>query len=374
MKGVMRYIFAVCATLLLAFSGCDVHEFPVERNERVPFLLHLNFDTELSFYKEIPYTRSGDHATKAPVERHDVRYVIKAYRTDNIVGVNHVADTTFVFTKSDLADLNYTAPLELKEGTYRFAVWCDYVDAGSKADKYYDTSDFLEVILKNKENHVGSNNARDVFRGYATAEVINPKYYSGAMLNTIENEATAQMTRPVGKVQFISTDVVEFLTRAIEMLKQQGLLSTETNGTPKDFEQLAKDIDLSQFKVIVRYDFNMPCSYDMIYDKPADSWTNMSFESSMDRISTTEMILGFDYVFVGELGTTLNMSVEVYNNKGELMSRSKSVQVPFMPSKLTTVRGQFLTSIASGGVSINPGYDKDENGDDYNMDITDVMQ
>jgi hypothetical protein len=68
------------------------------------------------------------------------------------------------------------------------------------------------------------------------------------------------------------------------------------------------------------------------------------------------------------------MSVEVYNNKGELMSRSKSVQVPFMPSKLTTVRGQFLTSIASGGVTINPGYDKDENGDDYNMDITDVMQ
>jgi hypothetical protein len=178
------------------------------------------------------------------------------------------------------------------------------------------------------------------------------------------------MTRPVGKVQFISTDVVEFLTRAIEMLKQQGLLSTETNGTPKDFEQLAKDIDLSQFKVIVRYDFNMPCSYDMIYDKPADSWTNMSFESSMDRISTTEMILGFDYVFVGELGTTLNMSVEVYNNKGELMSRSKSVQVPFMPSKLTTVRGQFLTSIASGGVTINPGYD----GEDFDMDITDVMQ
>jgi hypothetical protein len=63
------------------------------------------------------------------------------------------------------------------------------------------------------------------------------------------------------------------------------------------------------------------------------------------------------------------MSVEVYNGKGELMSRSKSVQVPFKQSKLTTVRGEFLTSIATGGVTIDPGYDGD-----WNWDITDVIQ
>ena len=365
MKIVSRYILLICATLLLAFSGCDVHEFPVERNESVPFTLHLNFDTEMSFYKEIPYTRNGD-VTKAPVGKHDVRYVIKAYRTDNVIGVNQVADTTFVFSHSDLSNLNYSAPLSLKEGSYRFAVWCDYVDAGSKADKYYDTSDFLEVILKDKDNHPGSNNARDVFRGYATGTVVNPKYYSGEILNTIDNQATAEMSRPVGKVQFISTDVAEFLTRVLEMLKRDQLSS---DTSLKSDEQLLRELDLSQFKVIIRYDLNMPCSYDMVYDKPADVWTNMSFESSMEQLSNTEMLLGFDYVFVDEFGTTLNMSVEVYNGKGELMSRSKSVQVPFKQSKLTTVRGEFLTSIATGGVTIEPGYDGD-----WNWDITDVIQ
>ncbi len=377
MKKVMLYIHIMCAALLLALSGCDVHEFPVERNERVPYLLHLNFDTEMYFHTEVPYTRGGEDQTKAPFYKHDVRYVINAYRTDNVIGVNHVADTTFIFTKSDLSDLNYTAPLELKEGSYRFAVWCDYVDAGSTADKYYDTSNFLEVILKDKDNYQGNNDFRDVFRGYATGTVINPNYYKGDIVGTIDNQATAQMTRPIGKVQFISTDVEEFLTRIASILQKQGLLSVDTSDSNLSaFEQLLQSIDLGQFKVVINYVVNMPCSYDMVYDKTADSWKGMSFTSTMERISDTEMALGFDYVFVGALGTTLDMSIEVYSindGKEELMSRSRSVPVPIRQSKLTIVRGEFLTSIASGGISINPGYDKDENGDDYNWDITDQM-
>lgn len=361
------YHILICILSLFVLASCDVHEFPVERNERVPFTLHLNFDTEMYFYKEVVYTRNGESGTKAPFEAHDVRYVINAYRTDNVVGVNEVADTTFIFTKSDLTDLNYTANFEIPEGSYRFAVWCDFVDKGSNEDKYYNTSNFVEVILKDRNNHSGSNDFRDVFRGYATATVTNPAYYTGAALNAIDNSATAQMTRPVGKMQFISTDVEAFLSRVANLMQLQGLLSIDADKSSVDI--LLSKIDLGQFKVIVHYDMNMPCSYDMVYDKTSDSWTGMSFESKMERISNTEMLLGFDYAFVDNFGTTLNMSVEVQNSKGEVMSRSKSVPVPIMPSKLTTVRGEFLTSIASGGVSVNPGFE-----DDWNFDITDVIQ
>ncbi len=367
MKRIAQYILG-CVVLFFALAGCDVHEFPVDRHELVPFSLQLNFDTEMYFYKEVVYTRGGEEATKAPATKHDVRYVIKAYRTDNVIGVNQVADTTYIFTKSDLTDLNYTANFEIPEGSYRFAVWCDFVDEGSTADKYYDTSNFLEVILKDRENHSGSNDFRDVFRGYATATVTNPKYYTGATQSAIDNSATAQMTRPVGKVQFISTDVEAFLSRVAALLQQQGLLSVDSDTNSLDI--LLSKIDLGQFTVVINYDMNMPCSYDMVYDKTSDIWTNMSFESKMERINNTEMLLGFDYVFVDNFGTTLNMSVEVYNSKGELMSRSRSVPVPIMPSKLTTVRGEFLTSIAAGGVTINPGYE----GPDFNWDITDVIQ
>ena len=366
MRITLRYIF-LCVMLLLAFAGCDVHEFPVDRRDLVPFELHLNFDTEMYFYKEVVYTRDSKDATKTSAIKHDVRYTIKAYRTDNVIGVNHVPDTTFVFTKSDLTNLNYTANLELKEGTYRFAVWCDFVDEGSVSDKYYDTSDFLSVILKNKDNHSGSNEFRDVYRGYATATVIDPKYYITTAQDDIDNSATAQMSRPVGKVQFITTDVEQFISRVANLLQQQGILPKDLDK--ESYQALLKSIDLGQFKVVIRYNMNMPCSYDVVYDKMSSSWTDMSFSSSMDRISDTEMMLGFDYVFVDSFGTTLNMSVEVYNSNGELMSRSNSIPVPIMPSKLTIVRGEFLSAIASGGVSVNPDYEGD-----WNWDITDLIQ
>ena len=46
--------------MLLAFTGCDVHEFPTESQELVPLHLHLEFDTEMPLFKTINYTRSED--------------------------------------------------------------------------------------------------------------------------------------------------------------------------------------------------------------------------------------------------------------------------------------------------------------------------
>ena len=67
---------------------------------------------------------------------------------------------TFVFTQSDVDDLDFKVQLELPVGTYQFKAWTDFVDANSKDDKYYDTSEFSEIVLANKDNHVGSNDYR----------------------------------------------------------------------------------------------------------------------------------------------------------------------------------------------------------------------
>ena len=47
-----------------------------------------------------------------------------------------------------------------------------------------------------------------------------------------------------------------------------------------------------------RYQGFMPCSFNMFTNKPADSWTGVAFDSTMQRLSDTEVELGFDYVFV----------------------------------------------------------------------------
>ncbi len=71
--------------------------------------------------------------------------------------------------------------------------------------------------------------------------------------------------------------------------------------------------------------------------------------------------MGFDYVFVGDSESVVSIIVEVYDTDGSLLSRTKSIDVPLMKSKLTTVRGKFLTTDASGGVVVNPDYEGDHN-------------
>lgn len=355
---------------LFAFAGCDVHEFPEERNEKVPFLLHLDFNQELPLYKEVLYTRGGSAQTKSAVEKHDIRYTINVYRTDNTRADNRQADTTYIFTKSDLEELNYTARLDLVEGEYDFKVWADYVNAGSTEDKYYDTSNFSEIILIDRENHSGSNDYRDAFRGYASATVTNPIYYTGEIVNTIDNQATAEMKRPMGKFKFVSTDTEVFLSRVTQMMREQGLLPSVSAipGTKEYYEQMLQSVNLGDFYIVFKYNF-MPCSFNMFTDKPADAWPGMSFISRMtpETISEagTEMNLGYDYIFVNGSGTTLSISLDVYNKDGVLMSSSNPVDVPIVRSKMTLVKGEFLTSKATGGVTINPGYD----GNDYNREI-----
>ena len=367
MRGEFRYIL-LCLILLLVFVGCDVHEFPEDYGVRVPFLLHLDFSTEMPLYKEILYTRGGE--TRESTEPHDIRYIINAYRTDNKRSNNRVADTTFVFSKSDISDLNYTAYLQLPEGTYDFKVWVDYVDAGSTDDKYYDTRDFAEIILADKGNHSGSNDYRDAFRGYASATVTNPDYYTGSIVDSINNQATVEMQRPMGKFKFVSTDVELFLIRVAQRLSEKGVnimpIGDNNHISQAMYEQLLQRIDLEGFKIIFRYNLFMPCSFNMFTDRPADSWTGVSFVSPMFIEGEYEMNMGYDYIFVNGSETTVNVSLEVRNKAGELIASSIPFDVPIVRSKLTIVKGNFLTTKATGGVSINPGYE----GKDFDIDIT----
>lgn len=353
---------------LLAFAGCDVHEFPVDNHERIPFLLNLDFSTELPLYKEVEYTRGGEVDTKSPSDQHDMRYIIKAYRTDNRRSESRDADTTFVFTKSDIREPEFTAPLSLPEGTYTFRVWADHINAGETGDKYYNTGDFSEIILADKKEHSGSNDYRDAFRGYAQGTVTNPELYTGDFVSTIDNTATAQMQRPMGKFKFISTDVDIFLTRIVQMMREKEMQKSASTLPALDkatYNKLLQEIHLEDFEVVFKYNHFMPCSFNMFTDKPADSWTGISFSSRMHSEEENEVTLGHDYIFVNGAETTLSVSVEVYNKEGELMSRSNPINVPVVRSKMTIVKGKFLTSKATGGVSINPGYD----GEDYNIEI-----
>lgn len=312
----MSFLFS-----LTLFSACDIHEWPEERKQQDGvFVLDFKFNTELPLHKEVMIARNSEQESQLV---HDVRYIVKAYRTDKKEDVR-----TFVFTQSDVSNLDYRVQLELPEGTYQFMVWADFVDADSKVDKYYDTSDFSEIILANRDNHVGSNDYRDAFRGYATGVVTTDANSMGT--------ATILLERPMGKFKFIATDADGFF----QTMQDKGVL-----------------MEMKDFKVVFRYNFFMPCSYNLESDITADSWTGMSFVSRLFMNDANEVELGFDYVFVDDNGTTLSISTEIYDEKGALIASSSSINVPIARSKLTVVKGNFLTSKSSGGIHVSTDYD-----------------
>ena len=413
----------------LALVGCDVHEMPrlEPPRERHPFTLHLDFNTDMPLYKDMEITRATIEPQSISTQ-HDIRYIVNVYHMGETRTDYRRLDTTFVFSKSDITDLNYTTQIGLYEGAYSIRVWADYVKKGSLLDKYYKTDNFEEIILMDRWNHSGSNDYRDAFRGHTYVMVEGPNTTSGGQKEDYKNEATIEMIRPMGKYKFVSTDVELFITRALKALQARaaqettdkdssdaevvesrgpeineevidhllGILSGERNdtipegdvpdvrGPEKDdpsydagtegdvtssrafFDRLLQSINLHEYKIVFKYyPYYMPCSFNMFTDRPASSWTGISFQSSMFSENEWEMTLGYDYIFVNGTETTLHIVVEVYDDQNELISATTPIQVPVVRSKLTVVKGKFLTSKATGGVTINPGFD----GDDYNIEI-----
>lgn len=323
--------------LLTALGSCDVHQWPEYRE--MTFVLHLDFETAMPLYKEITYTRGVSISRSSPASC-DIRYIVNAYP----VGESRTTSARrFVFTKPYDGELDHTVSLDLDEGTWEIYVWTDYVAPGAQADKFYNTSDFSNIIYYDKDAYVGSDDCREAFRGNTTVTLVHPDRVSENGQEPI-SEATVSMIRPMGRFEFIATDVKEFMTRLAAMTRSE---------------------NIDDFRAIFRYNAFMPCSYNMFTDKPSDSWTGMSFDSRMGLDEEDNMLLGFDYVLVNGNETQMNINIEIYDSDGTLLSITRAVEVPIVRNKLTIVRGEFLTADASGGVAINPGYE----GDDFNVEI-----
>lgn len=355
MKRILKYLYATVAlTTGVMLSGCSVHEWPELEYGEVPFVLKLDFNTELPLYRTVTYTRSEEISRISPSDC-DIRYIVSVYRAGETRNTRS-ADRRYVFTKPYSANMDHTVTIALDEGDWEIYAWADYVDAGSSSDKYYNTSDFGNIFYSDKEHYGGSNDCNDAFRGSTSATVIHPdRFLENETLPSYE--ATVPMMRPLGRFEFIATDVNAFLTRVAAVRSQ----SAEASGTAD-----THSIDVSEFRVVFRYNAFMPSAFNIFTGLPSDSWTGMWFDSSMAFRNEGEILLGFDYVLVNDSdGTLMNLDVEIYDTDGTLLSVTRGVEVPIVRSKLTIVKGEFLTSTGSGGVTVNPDFE----GPDYNLEI-----
>lgn len=362
---------------VFALGGCMVHEWP---DESIPAVLEVEmvFDTEFQPLRDVEYAKK----TKANPEDYNIRYQIRAYRALKNGGYDVVPQVEFLFVKSDVNTLDHNVTLEIPEGNYMLRVWADYVDAGKVDDKYYLTEDFSSITVA--EPYEGDTDFRDAFEGSSEVSVVRV----GA--NAEKTHVKVDMQRPLAKFQFLATDFYDLVTKAMEKYmsskeyadylqtrrtqQMSGTTDAEcqfevtsTDNLPDDGTKAPWDptkapgFNPEDYKIVFYYNSYLPTEYNLITGKPTDAKMGMMFSSSLQPLNEDEALIGFDYVIVNGVESSVTLQVALYAPDGELMSLSNPVVVPVVRGKVTTVRGKFLTLATGGGIGIYPGFDGEFN-------------
>lgn len=338
MKAFRSYLLMMLMALTL--GACDVHEFPRELEPEPPqrvATITLHFSPEIPLWQELQHDESK---VNAPTRTGDVqlerRYIILAYPMVKGEFSRDAADGWTFYGPAE-ADPDTTFTIQIPEGEFRLLAWSDLTETGKRADRHYDTTDFNEIILADKENYSGSDDSRDAFRGESR-------------IARDDSQCTVPMIRPLAKFRFVTTDLDKFISQET---RRSGINSRDDTRRP--------DL-MDNYIVRFVYPRYMPCSFNMFTNRPADSWTGMFYDSDIRSIDEATAEIGFDYVFVNTHDTSVNVAIEVYDrDSGTLLARINPIDVPLRRSHLTVVTGPFLTTRAEGGAGINPDYDGEFN-------------
>ncbi len=356
------------AALGLIFAGCCIHQEPKPPiadkpvPDTRPFRLSLSFDKSLPLlgvyeYETGQLAKSRSRGPEAALIPHDARYIVKAFSLSRSGDVIRTPDTTIIFTRHYAENLDTIINVNIPDGDYRLYSWVDFVEAGTDHDTYYNTSDFEEIILADRYNHSGSNPWRDAFVGSAETSVLS-RADDGTSALVPVNEAVIAYERPMAMYRFISTDLRRFIEQSRSDTRGDAV---EAEG---DSREPSRAPALSDYRVKMMYTRFMPCSFNMFTNRPADSWTGVIYDSTIRAVSDDEAEVAFDHVFVNGSETAVTVAMEVYDPDDILLARIPAFDVPLKRSRLTIVRGDFLTTKAGGAIGISP----DSEGE-FNIEI-----
>lgn len=328
MKKILDLI--ICLPILL-LSACDVHEWP-ESTEFVKMHLRLNYETDMTEWEHLYdgasiieqglgdiYDNHQDHGK--------IRYIVRTYPISEKMRITSDYTQEFVFTKDIAEGYDHEMILDVLPGNYNVMVWSDLVETSGDTH-FYNADNFSEIMLQggNKRN----TDHRDTFCGKISITL------SAKSGNQVNETINIGMKRPLAKFEIVATDLLDF----IDM----------------------KGSDLNLYKAKIQYIGFMPNTYGLFADRPVSSTIGEVFESSLTKLTDTDVSMGFDYVFVSDRGSTVTVRIGIYDNKDQLVSLSETITIPIKPDYHTLLKGKFLMQNSSNGVDIDPNW-----GGDYNI-------
>ena len=214
---------------------------------------------------------------------------------------------------------------------YKFVVFADFVEQGSKDDLYYDTTDLRNITAKTgAEGWNAMNEVRDAYFVSENVEV------STSLTKTLT------LTRPFGKVRVIATDLdyiagysapgyVEVTYHTEALYKSFNAINGQLNATPLAGNELVYGFEVKK---------NAP--YTEGYDAEAKNQT-----------------LFADYLFARESQQMpINFKMAVYESKGGRLIKETdfNTQIPVQRNYLTTITGDILTTQANITIVVNDDF------------------
>ena len=326
-----KILYLIICLPFLLLSACDVHEWP-ETPEFVKLHLRLNYETDMTEWEHLYDGASViEQGLGNTYDNHQdygkIRYIVRTYPVSEKQRTTSNYTQEFVFTKDISEGYDHEVTLDVLPGNYNFMVWSDLVKTSGDSH-FYNADDFAEITLQG--DHKGNNDYRDAFCG-KNSIILSAN--SGDQTNRTLN---ITMKRPLAKYEIVADDLLEFIE--------------------------AKGGDLNLYKAKIQYVGFMPDTYGLFADRPIASTTGVIVESPLTKLTNTEVSMGFDYVFVGDKGTTVTVRVGIYDNKDKMISISEPITIPIKPNHHTLLMGKFLMQDTSNGVDIDPNW-----GGDYNI-------
>ena len=336
-----RALIYLAAALLLAV-GCDVHEFPTGE-EDLTLTIVLNCDDTMTLLEDLEFETRSKNQTKALAEDGwKLRTMVNVYEAQPGGTWSLTPWWSTEILDDDLTNLTREFTVTIPPKHYRALVWTDYVN--TDGTRFYSADDFPEVYML--DSGIGGT---DYKRAFTTMQDI-PLQEITEQGAEIRKEYTLEM--PLAKVKFTATDIEDFKNR----MRERSIPSAYSPEGPRSFE----DMDINSFTLKITYQGYVPDTWNVREQLTSDSHTGRSFSCTAQLRDDGIIDLGFDYIVV-DGHTTVDLAIEVFDDRDVLLTRVPKLTVPIEKGKITNVIGKLMTHGISGAVVVDNNYDGEYN-------------
>ncbi len=329
-------VFAIM--VVAALSSSCVHEFPkTPENRKVTLRIHHELPWDLFEWTYPKNTRANDAALCA-------RYIIGIYPEG---ATTEIAYSKTILTRADLERVDFSVDIDVPVGRWDIRIWTDNSLTATGLSPYYNADDFTSITYASP--FIGGDSRKDAFVGNISMTVpdVNSEDWG-------RDTYDVELHRPLTAYAFIATDLEEFVEQEITRTRNEAASA----GVPP---ANLPPISLSDYAVKISYSGFLPSVYHPFSDRPVDSATGVSFNTTASQLNKSEALLGHDFVFINGKESTVRTELDLYHKDGTHIARVSSFDIPVKRNRCTIVRGEFLTSKATGSTGIDPGFDGDFN-------------